>query len=198
MDRTSAHSSEPIVDSVIAALRRGFRRTPIRTFGFYPVLVLSYELVRRRGRLHPAWDFIPMMAWGYLQYRLCGNYRLARGGGGPGLEVPPTDLVTSGPYGIVRNPMYLGHIIFLTGLALFARSWLGALVAAGTAWWFDRRVAGDEQRLVERFGAPYVDYLSRVPRWIPGASRLPLRSGPLVSRSVGVEFEQVEDVHGPH
>jgi steroid 5-alpha reductase family enzyme len=64
------------------------------------------------------------MLWGYLQYRLCGQYRGKRSGGGPGPEVPPERLVSSGIYAYTRNPMYLGHIIFLIGLTLTLRSWL--------------------------------------------------------------------------
>jgi protein-S-isoprenylcysteine O-methyltransferase Ste14 len=63
--------------------------------------------------------------------------------------------------------MYLGHLIFLAGLALSLRSWLGALVALGTAAWLQFRVRRDERRLAQRFGKPYMQYCSRVKRWIP-------------------------------
>jgi protein-S-isoprenylcysteine O-methyltransferase Ste14 len=62
--------------------------------------------------------------------------------------------------------MYLGHIIFLLGLTLTLQSWLGALVTAATAVWFQSRVRRDERRLEERFGQPYRDYSARVGRWI--------------------------------
>jgi len=167
------------MEEMEAQLGQLVRRTPARTFVVYPVVVLIYELIRRRGRLQIAWPFAPLLIWGYLQYRLCGNYRVQHGRGGPGLEVPPEELVSSGAYAIVRNPMYLGHLIFLTGLAMFARSGLGAFIAAITAYWFNQRVSGDEERLVEHFGAPYVDYLSRVPRWIPGWPTVQRTAGPM-------------------
>ena len=148
------------------------RRTPARTFIIYPIVVLVAKLIGTGGKPRLEWHFAPLLLWGYLQYRLCGHYRLARGGGGPGLEVPPEDLVDTGPYAIVRNPMYLGHLIFLTGLALVVRSKLAVAIAAATALWFNERVASDEARLVQRFGAPYREYLSRVPRWIPGLQML--------------------------
>lgn len=108
------------------------------------------------------------MIWGYLQYRLCGRYRVRVGGGGPGLETPPERLVATGLYAYTRNPMYLGHIIFLVGLTLTLKSWIAALITLGTAVWFHTRVVGDEKKLVQTLGQPYVNYLASVRRWIPG------------------------------
>src|SRR6266850_278886 len=101
---------------------RFISRTPIRTFILYPVIALLWEYLSGSGNLHFHPLFLPSMLWGYLQYRLCGLYRIKRGGGGPGLDIPPERLVSTGPYACTRNPMYLGHIIFLTGLTpLYAR-----------------------------------------------------------------------------
>ena len=83
------------------------------------------------------------------------------------MDTPPERLVTSGPFALCRNPMYLGHIIFLAGLALSLQSWLAAALAAGTAVWFQFRVRRDERRLAERFGEPYRQYCARVKRWVP-------------------------------
>lgn len=139
----------------------------MRTFLLCPALALGWELAAR-GRIELEPVFLPLMVWGYLQYRLCGSYRRRLGGGGPGLERPPERLVTTGPYALCRNPMYLGHLIFLTGLALSLSSYFAALLAAATAVWFHRRVLQDEARLAARWGEPYRDYCARVKRWIPG------------------------------
>jgi protein-S-isoprenylcysteine O-methyltransferase Ste14 len=97
-----------------------------------------------------------------------GSYRSRTGGGGPGIAIPPDRIVATGPYRWVRNPMYLGHLIFLAGVALLLRSWLAAAVLALHAVWFDRRVRDDERRLAGLFGEPYREYCRRVKRWIPG------------------------------
>ena len=141
--------------------------TSFRTFVLYPILVVAFELWLNDGGLRlEAWA-LPFLAWGYLQYRLAGRYRLRLGGGGPGMETPPKRLVTSGPFALCRNPMYLGHLIFLAGLAFSLRSWLGTAVALATAVSLQLRVRRDERRLGERFGEPYLQYCSRVKRWIP-------------------------------
>ena len=108
------------------------------------------------------------MVWGYLQYRLCGAYRAKRGGGGPGPDRPPDRLVASGPYAYTRNPMYLGHIVYLSGLTLALRSCFGALITIAAAMWFHRRVLRDETNLAARLGPPYLQYMRSVKRWIPG------------------------------
>jgi hypothetical protein len=143
-------------------------RTPVRTFLIYPIATLVWEYLFNRGNLHFDALFLPLMLWGYLQYRLCGLYRIKHGGGGPGLETPPERLVSSGPYAYTRNPMYLGHIIFLIGLTLTLQSWFAALITIAVAIWFHIRVLGDEKKLASTLGNPYVDYVNTVKRWIPG------------------------------
>jgi protein-S-isoprenylcysteine O-methyltransferase Ste14 len=62
--------------------------------------------------------------------------------------------------------MYLGHLIYLLGLTLTLRSWLGAVITIAVAFWFHRRVIGDEEKLATRLGKPYLEYTNQVPRWI--------------------------------
>ena len=135
-----------------------------RTFVLFPLAVLALELYR--GFQIVPW-FAPLLAWGFLQYYLVGRYRSRVGGGGPGMKTPPERLVISGPYAWCRNPMYLGHLIFLIGLTLTFRSELALGFFVFSAVWFDRRVQRDEARLRERFGADYDAYAARVKRWIP-------------------------------
>ena len=149
-------------------IAKRLRSTSFRTFVLYPVIVAAWEWLLQGNGLFIRLLYVPLMVWGYLQYRLCGNYRIRRGGGGPGMETPPERLVTTGPFAWCRNPMYLGHVVFLVGLALTLRSLLAAGIAAATAAWFQFRVRRDEIRLRDRFGQPYEAYVTRVKRWIPG------------------------------
>lgn len=143
-------------------------RTPFRTFVLYPIVIVAWELAVRRGELsiHPV--ALPIALWGYLQYRLVGNYRMRHGGGGHGFATAPEKLVVTGIFAYTRNPMYLGHLIFMIGVSLTFASWLGGFLTIALMVWFHRRVLRDEARLAEKFGVPYEEYRNRVKRWIPG------------------------------
>ena len=157
-----------VMEAAWRKTRRWFKSTSKRTFVVYPVAVAAFEYGLHLGApvIHLAG--LPLLVWGYLQYRLCGKYRVRRGGGGPGLEVPPDRIVDVGPYRYTRNPMYLGHLIFMAGLAITFESWLAVALLLFHVVWFHRRVLRDEAHLEERFGSPYLDYKARVKRWIPG------------------------------
>ena len=142
------------------------RRSPVQTFVLVPLAVIVFEFALGTLRFEPL--FLLVMLWGFAQYRLVGRYRVRLGGGGPGLSgAPPERLVETGIYAWTRNPMYLGHIIYMIGVALAFQSWFGALIAVARTVWFHCRVLGDERGLAARFGEPYLSYTRRVRRWLP-------------------------------
>lgn len=148
--------------------RKWLGGTSNRTFIAWPLALLAVEALLQHGLPRLQWWGVPLMAWGWLQYKLVGTYRNREGGGGPGQKVPPERILDVGPYRFVRNPMYLGHLIFLAGVALALGSWIAAAVLAGHVLWFQRHVRADEERLAALFGDRYRDYCRRVKRWIPG------------------------------
>jgi protein-S-isoprenylcysteine O-methyltransferase Ste14 len=162
-----ARADEPMPNAAHETLRR-LVRTPAQTFILCPLAVAVFELALHHGEI----IFVPwgcsLLVWGYLQYLLVGNYRLPRAGGGRGMQAPPNRIITSGPYRYTRNPMYLGHLIFMMGLVLTFWSWFALILLATRAAWFHRRVLRDEHRLEARFGIGYAAYRSKVNRWIPG------------------------------
>jgi hypothetical protein len=139
----------------------------VRSFLLYPLAIVLIELLLRNGQLVIEPWGVPLLLWGYGQYRLVGAYRRGLGGGGPGLEIPPDRIVDTGPYRYVRNPMYLGHLILYAGLAVTFQSWAALALLVFHIVWFHRRVVGDEVHLEQRFGQDYRDYKRRVKRWIP-------------------------------
>ena len=76
-------------------------------------------------------------------------------------------VVTSGVYRFTRNPMYLGlTCLLLSWSAFLAAPWtlLGPLFFA---LYIDRfQIVPEERAMEARFGAAYLDYKSRVRRWI--------------------------------
>lgn len=142
------------------------RSTSARTFVAVPAVVLAEQALAHRP-VHLRW--LPLLAWGFLQYRWAGTYRITRAGGPPGFsQGRPVELVTTGIYAYTRNPMYLGHLIFLVGLSLVTRSPLALALTAGLLRWFDERARQDHRRLATMFGARYEEYAAHVPRWLPG------------------------------
>ena len=81
-------------------------------------------------------------------------------------------LIASGPFGWVRNPLYIGNIALWVGLALAARlPWLVLPIAALLAIEYHAIVRWEEGLLTERLGQSYRDYLTTVPRWLPRPPR---------------------------
>lgn len=134
----------------------------------WPLVIVGLELVITGGDIQIApWGAV-LLVWGYLQYRLVGRFRSRLGRGGPGVDVPPESIVASGPYGLLRNPMYAGHLIFMIGLAITFQSLPAVVLLAFHGGWFHHRVLADEARLEQRFGEAYLSYKGRVTRWVPG------------------------------
>lgn len=81
------------------------------------------------------------------------------------IEVPST-LVTTGPYAISRNPMYVAWTALYVGVALLANTmWLFVAfpVVVTTTHWLVRR---EEQSLESTFGDEYRAYQRAVPRYL--------------------------------
>lgn len=76
-------------------------------------------------------------------------------------------IVTAGVYRWTRNPMYLGFVLLLLGLAVALQSAFGLLVTALAACFLQRfQITPEERWLGRQFGAEYDDYRRRVRRWL--------------------------------
>jgi protein-S-isoprenylcysteine O-methyltransferase Ste14 len=79
----------------------------------------------------------------------------------------PSKFVVQSPYTRTRNPMYLGLVTTLLGLAIFFSSIAMLLAPAVFFAVIDRMVIPREEETMERlFGQDYVAYKERVRRWI--------------------------------
>jgi protein-S-isoprenylcysteine O-methyltransferase Ste14 len=91
-----------------------------------------------------------------------------KGKGTPAPLEPPKELVLSGLYQYVRNPMYVGVFLVIIGHFLWFGYW-SLLVYAGIFFLVVHAFVTlyEEPHLKKTFGESYEGYLQRVPRWIP-------------------------------
>lgn len=138
----------------LAAIAIGFLvqwLAPVRMpDGLRPVMLAGYVVIAAA---------LGLMAWS-----LTG---MLRAGTTPNPTRPTTALLTHGLYGFTRNPMYLAWELVVIGVGLAANAPWVILMALPAAFLTRRLVIDKEERYLEtKFGAEFVDYKSRVRRWI--------------------------------
>jgi protein-S-isoprenylcysteine O-methyltransferase Ste14 len=79
-------------------------------------------------------------------------------------------LITSGPYALVRHPMYLGIILTGIGGLLLYRTWTFALILL-TGLGTILRARREEVVLAAEFGEEWREYCQKTPGWLPSLSR---------------------------
>ena len=77
------------------------------------------------------------------------------------------ELITSGPYRVVRHPRYLGVLLLALGAALVFRSWIGLLGYILLLGILLSRIRDEEALLRQEFGPAWEAYRSRSWRMIP-------------------------------
>ena len=78
-----------------------------------------------------------------------------------------TALVTTGVYGISRHPMYVGMLLILLGLAIFAGSLAPFAIVVIFAILMERLfIRREEQMLARQFGNAWDDYKGDVNKWL--------------------------------
>jgi len=151
------------------------RAIPLAPTGWLPprffVLLLAlgsaaHLMLGGPALLRAAWLGAPLVLLG-VALALWGSRTFA----GAGAAIRPTErstlLVTQGPFRFSRNPMYLGMIVTLAGVALVLGSpapWLAALAMALLLRF--RFIANEERALAVSLGEPYLAYKRRVRRWL--------------------------------
>jgi len=91
-----------------------------------------------------------------------------QGLGTPAPIAPTQNLVVTGLYRYVRNPIYVALVAVILGQAALFGDW--RLMTYGGLMWLAFHafvLAFEEPVLVEKFGAQYEDFRANVPRWIP-------------------------------
>jgi protein-S-isoprenylcysteine O-methyltransferase Ste14 len=103
----------------------------------------SALVVRSRRELGSAWSFVPTVVQG-------------------------TGLVTTGPYRLVRHPIYIGLVLLTTGEALAFGSWPALMIMlCGIIPTFAWRAHAEEALLSQTFGESYALYRKQTKMIIP-------------------------------
>ncbi len=78
------------------------------------------------------------------------------------------ELVTGGPYALVRHPIYSGLMLAFVGTALAIGQWRGVLATVLALLAIVHRMMVEEGFMREQFGAAYDSYAKRVRAFVPG------------------------------
>lgn len=107
---------------------------------------------------HPLWPGLVALALGEL-LQLWAAANLNKN----------AEVAISGPYTLIRNPMYVGRFLVMLGLVLWLPvSWhVVALYVIVYCAYAHSRVLREEKRLTAGLGQAYTDYCHRVGRWFP-------------------------------
>jgi protein-S-isoprenylcysteine O-methyltransferase Ste14 len=77
------------------------------------------------------------------------------------------ELITSGPYRVVRHPIYTGLLLAFIGQAIAIGQWRGVIAVAIAAGAFWKKLRIEERWMREHFGSAYHAYGERVAALIP-------------------------------
>lgn len=172
-----------VVYWAVAAIsaRRGLKRSAFRgsiklRLILMVVIVAAVVLTRRSSALHAVqfslfWS-LPMAFAGALIATLgavlafTARAAIGRNWGTPGMQRTDTDLITRGPYALVRHPIYSGILLMMVGTAiglLFA--WWLVVAAAGVYFVYSARA--EESYMCDRFPDAYPAYRARTKMLVP-------------------------------
>jgi protein-S-isoprenylcysteine O-methyltransferase Ste14 len=159
MQKTSAILGSAIFFVVAPFLAAGVIPWWITRWEFRPAF-LDVELTRAIGVIFILAG-VPGVVDSFARFALQGL-------GTPAPIAPPQQLVVTGLYRYVRNPMYVSIVAVILGQALLFADW--RLIAYGALFWFACHVfvvVYEEPTLRQTFGAEYESFCANVARWIP-------------------------------
>ena len=153
------------------ANNRSVRRGPIP-----PVLLLAALLIQAAVHvLVPSAQVIPrswnllgvLIVIGSFAVVVVADQQFKRAGTTVKPFEDSTALVTNVVFAISRNPMYLGMVVILFGVAIGLGSLVSLAVLLAFAWVLSVRfILPEERRLAQLFGEQYNEYQRRVRRWL--------------------------------
>lgn len=85
-----------------------------------------------------------------------------------GVLCKETMLTRTGPYSLIRNPLYVGSFLMMFGFCKLVGDSNNALFIVGPVLWlYLLKIRTEERELAERFPAHWEDYAAQTPRFFP-------------------------------
>ena len=104
-----------------------------------------------------------------LAFTVWARIYLGRNWSGAGVTIKADhELITGGPYALVRHPIYAGLALAFVGSALAIGQWRAVIGVALALIAVCHRMIVEERFMRERFGAAYDAYAQRVRAFVPG------------------------------
>jgi protein-S-isoprenylcysteine O-methyltransferase Ste14 len=112
------------------------------------------------------WIGVPFVLFSIALFQASTGRFKAAGTPVPGNQ-PTTVIVQSGPYRFSRNPIYLAFSVLVLGIACWLNSiWLLGTLTAAVILMAVVVIPREERYLERRFGAEYLQYKTKVRRWL--------------------------------
>lgn len=150
--------------------------------GLFSVVLIALILLTTPG-LSRTLDVIGLLlavAGQALRVAVIGYRYIVRGG--RNRQVHANELVTSGIFGLSRNPLYVGNLLVLAGVFMIWNSpWMYAIGVPFFLLAYRAIVAAEEAYLGRQYGDAYARYVAQTPRWWP-------RFGGAAAATAGIPF----------
>jgi protein-S-isoprenylcysteine O-methyltransferase Ste14 len=139
------------------------RRVPISVALFTALVAIDLFVLQSRPRsvLNLADPFVAsglLLVIGGLLVRMwaAGTLRKRR------------ELATTGPYALIRHPLYFGSFLMMVGFGILIHDPLTLWVVVGpVAWLYWQAVKSEERHIAKLFPQEWPAYAARVPRFLP-------------------------------
>lgn len=130
--------------------------------------ILGARLEQRFAPYSPPWFWITvaLVAFG-IGFSIAARLRLGGNWSGPVTVKKDHELIRSGPYALVRHPIYTGLLLAVIGSALFIGRWRALIALVPLIFALARKMKVEERFMAEEFGGAYARYREQVPALIP-------------------------------
>ncbi|MCE9544194.1 MAG: isoprenylcysteine carboxylmethyltransferase family protein [Planctomycetia bacterium] len=159
MSLAATQPSSSRFQSVLALL---VRRRVALSIGLFTALVVR-ELI---ANVRPL-DVISFNQWPVISGTLLVLCGVLLRSWAAGTLTKMQQLTTTGPYRLVRNPLYLGSFMMMVGFLLILGDWWNMLAVVPVIVLYTAKVRDEEKWLRAKFGTAFDEYAKRTPRFIP-------------------------------